>query len=185
MSARPPDRPDAAARSDRRREQLEALRRLQTLPRARTKEETEAWIREVRLMGEESTLHLLEKLERAWMPWVAPPPGDDDAPRPRVPRASPEPVPPGPESQDPTAANRLPGEPRPRRPSDPTARSRRRRKQLEALRRLQTLPRTRTKEEIEAWIREVRLRREELTRHLQEKFERAGRKPIPPDSRSR
>lgn len=182
MSPRPPDRPDPAARSDRRREQLDALRRLQALPRARTKEETEAWVREVRLGREESTLHLLEKLERAWMPWVAPPPGDDDA-HPRVPPASPEPVPPGPESPDPTAANPLPGEPRPSRLSDPAARSKRRREQLEALRRLQTLPRTRTKEEIEAWIREVRLRREEFTRHLQEQFERAGRKPVPSDSR--
>lgn len=115
------------------------------------------------------------------MPWVAPPPGDDDA-HPRVPPASPEPVPPGPESPDPTAANPLPGEPRPSRPSDPAARIERRRKQLEALRRLQTLPGTRTKE-IEAWIREVRLRREELTRPLQEQFERAGRKPVPSDSR--
>lgn len=182
MSARPADRPDAAARSERRREQLEALRRLQALPRTRTKEETEAWIREIRIGREESTLHLLEKLERAWMPWVAPPPGDDDA-HPRVPSASPEPVPPGPESPDPTAANPLPGEPRPSRPSDPSARSERRREQLEALRRLQTLPRTRTKEEIEAWIREVRLRREEITRHLREQFERAGRKPVPSDSR--
>lgn len=49
----------------RNREALEALRRLRELPRARTKEETEAWIREVRLMREESTRHMLDKIARA------------------------------------------------------------------------------------------------------------------------
>lgn len=64
MSPRPPDRPDPASRSDRRRQGLEALRRLRELPKARTKAETEAWIREVRLTREESTLHMLERARR-------------------------------------------------------------------------------------------------------------------------
>ena len=78
MSPRPPDRPDPASRSDRRRQGLEALRRLRELPKARTKEETEAWIREVRLRREESTRHLLEKLERARRKPVLPDSRDSD-----------------------------------------------------------------------------------------------------------
>lgn len=122
----------------------------------------------MRLRREESTLHLPEKSERAWRQRVAPAPGGDDAPRPRVPPASPDPVPPDPESTDPAAAKPLPGAPRPRRPSDPAARSERRCEQLEALRRLRALSKTRTTEEIEARIREVRLRRKESTHHLPE-----------------
>lgn len=49
----------------RKQEALEALRSLRDLPKARTKEETENWIREVRLMGEASDRHMLEKIERA------------------------------------------------------------------------------------------------------------------------
>lgn len=183
MSPRPPD---PATRSDRRREALEALRRLRALPRTRTKEETEAWIREVRLMREESTLHMLEKIERARKPPIAPPPGEDDARCSGVPPiatnpTSPNPDSPEPESADPISANPPRSEPRPggRPPDQPD----RRREALEALRRLRDLPRTRTKEETEAWIREVRLRREESTRRMLEEFERTGRKPVPPDSR--
>ena len=176
MHPRPPDRPDPATRSDRRRQALEALRRLRDLPRTRTKGETEAWIREVRLIREESTLHMLEKIERARKPPIAAPAGEADPPCSGVPPTSPNP-----DSPDPISANLVRSEPQPggRPPDQPD----RRREALEALRRLRDLPRTRTKEETEAWVREVRLRREESTLHLLEKFERAGRKPVPPDSR--
>lgn len=49
----------------RKQEALDALDAIRDLPRARTKEETEAWMREVRLMRQDSTRHMLEKIERA------------------------------------------------------------------------------------------------------------------------
>ena len=171
MPRRPPVEPAPDAPSDRRREALEALRSLRDLPRSRTKEETEAWIREVRLMGEASDRHLIEKIARAIAKPVAPPSGEDPDPRPDPP--------------DSTATKPLRSEPTPRRPpagSDPAARTDRNREALEALRSIRDLPRTRTKEETEAWIREVRLRREASTLHLLEKIERAITKPVAPDS---
>ena len=77
MTRRPPVGPAPNAPNDRRREALEALRSLRDLPRARTKEETEAWIREVRLMGEASDLHMLEKMARAREKPVTPDRGAD------------------------------------------------------------------------------------------------------------
>ena len=171
MSRRPTVGPAPDTPSDRRREALEALRGIRDLPRTPTTEETEAWIREVRLMGEASDLHLLEKMARAMAKPVAPPSHEDLDPRP--------------ESPDSTATNPLRREPTPRRPRarpDPATRTDRKREALEALRSLRALPRTRTKEETEAWIREVRLMREASTLHLLEKIERAITKPVPPPS---
>ena len=171
MPRRPPVEPAPDAPSDRRREALEALRGIRDLPRARTKEETEVWIREVRLMGEASDLHPLEKMARAITKPVPPPSGEDPDPRP--------------DSHDSAATNPLRSEPTPRRPrarADAAARTDRNREALEALRSLRDLPRSRTREETEAWIREVRLRREASTLHMLEKIERAITKPVPPPS---
>lgn len=49
----------------RNKEALEELRRLWAQPPAHTEEEIEDWLREVRLMREASTRHMLEKIERA------------------------------------------------------------------------------------------------------------------------
>ena len=171
MPRRPTVEPAPDAPSDRRREALEALRSIRDLPRTRTKEETEAWIREVRLMGEASDRHLIEKIARAMAKPVAPPSGEDPDPRP--------------DSPDAAATNPLRSEPTPRRPrapADAAARTDRNREALEALRSLRDLPRTRTKEETDAWIREVRLGREASTLHMLEKIERAITKPVPPPS---
>lgn len=80
MPQRPPDRTGPADLSDRNRKALAALRRLwaQPLP-ARTAEAMDEWIREIRIMREESTQHLLEKFELPPEEPVAPPAGDDPA----------------------------------------------------------------------------------------------------------
>ena len=80
MSRPTPGQPAPDALSDRNRKALEALRRLWAQPPARTDAEREAWIREIRLMREESTQHMLEKFESAPEKPVAPPAGDDPAP---------------------------------------------------------------------------------------------------------
>ena len=120
-------------------------------------------------MGEASDLHMLEKMARAMAKPVAPPSHEDLDPRP--------------ESPDSTATNTPRSETRSRRPRarpDRATRTDRRREALEALRSLRDLPR-RTKEETEAWIREVRLMRRASTRRLPEKVEQARQKPVPPD----
>ena len=166
MPRRPPVQPDPDDLSDRNREALEALRRLWAQPPALTEEEIREWIREVRLMGEASDCRMLEQFEPAREKPVAPPPGDDPAARPGTP--------------DLPATNTLRSKTMPRRPPgrpDRTALSARNREALEALRSLRGLPRARTKEETEAWIREIRLERQASTRHMLEKIARALEKP--------
>lgn len=75
-----PSRPAPDALSDRNRKALEALRRLWAQPPARTDAEREAWVREIRLMREESTRRMLEKTARAGNRPVVLPAGDDPAP---------------------------------------------------------------------------------------------------------
>lgn len=58
----------------RNREALKALRKLWAQPPARTDEEREDWIREIRLMRQASTRHLLKEIERREEPT-----SDDDA----------------------------------------------------------------------------------------------------------
>lgn len=60
-------------------------------------------------------------------------------------------------------------------PATPTDRNRR---ALDALRRLWAQPPARTDAEREAWIREIRLRREESTRRMLEETARAGNRPV-------
>lgn len=57
--------PDPENRSDRNREALEALRSFAEHPPCLTDEETEAWIREIRLERQASTRKMLERLESA------------------------------------------------------------------------------------------------------------------------
>lgn len=75
-----PGQPARDALSDRNRKALEALRELWAQPPARTDAEREAWIREIRLMREESTRRMLEKTARAGNRPVVLPAGDDPAP---------------------------------------------------------------------------------------------------------
>lgn len=74
----------------------------------------------------------------------------------------------------------------PRRPPNrtrPAPLSDRNRKALQALRELWAKPPARTDAEREAWIREIRLTREESTRHLLEKIARRRKRLVapPPD----
>lgn len=80
MPRRPPNRTGPANLSDRNRKALASLRELWAQPPARTEEEREAWIREIRLRREESTRHRLEKIARARNRLVAPPPDEGPAP---------------------------------------------------------------------------------------------------------
>ena len=80
MPRRPPNRTGPANLSDRNRKALAALRELRAQPPALTAEETDDWIREIGLMREESTRHLLEKFEQAPEKPVAPPAGGGRAP---------------------------------------------------------------------------------------------------------
>ena len=80
MPRRPPNRTGPANLSDRNRKALAALRELRAQPPALTAEETDDWIREIGLMREESTRHLLEKFEQAPEKPVAPPAGEGPAP---------------------------------------------------------------------------------------------------------
>lgn len=75
-----PGQPARDALSDRNRKALEALRKLWAQPPARTDAEREAWVREIRIMREESTRRMLEKTARAGNRPVVPPAGDDPAP---------------------------------------------------------------------------------------------------------
>lgn len=84
------------------------------------------WIREIRIMREESTRHLLEKFELPPEEPVAPPAGDDPASG--ITPISLTPSPADPESPDPTATStprsKPPNETMPaRRPSGPTRRT--------------------------------------------------------------
>ena len=110
MPQRSPNRTGPADLSDRNRKALEALRKLwaQPLP-ARTAEAMDEWIREIRLMREESTRHLLEKFELAPEKPVAPPAGDDPASG--IAPISLTPSPADPESPDPTATSTPRSEP--------------------------------------------------------------------------
>lgn len=65
MPSQPTVRPDPETLSDRNREALEALRSLAEHPPRLTEEETEAWIREIRLERQASTEKMLERLESA------------------------------------------------------------------------------------------------------------------------
>ena len=124
-------------------------------------------------MGEASDRRMPEQIEPASERPVRAPRGDDSAPEsPRLPHRS--------ESSDATAGNTLRSESTARRPPvrrDPDSLSDRNRKALEALRSLRARPPARTDEELENWIREIRLRREASTRHLLEKIERALEEP--------
>ena len=77
MPSQPTVRPDPETLSDRNREALEALRSLAEHPPRLTDEETEAWIREIRLERQASTRKMLEKWEQAGSQPVA---RDDCAP---------------------------------------------------------------------------------------------------------
>ena len=178
MPRRPPGRPDPDSLSDRNREALAALRRLWAQPPARTDEEREKWIREIRLMGEASDRRMVEQIEPATESPIAAPPDEDPAPEsPRLPHRS--------ESSDITAGNTLRNEsaaPRPPVRPDPDSLSDRNREALEALRSLWARPPARTDEERENWIREIRLMREASTRHRLEKIARALEEPASEDS---
>lgn len=63
----------------RNREALKALRKLWAQPPARTDKEREAWIREIRLMRQASTRHMLKKFERARKAPASGPTSGDDA----------------------------------------------------------------------------------------------------------
>lgn len=63
MPSQPTVRPDPETLSDRNREAVEALRSLAEHPPRLTDEETEAWIREIRLERQTSTRKMLERLE--------------------------------------------------------------------------------------------------------------------------
>lgn len=180
MPRRPPGRPDPDNLSDRNRQALAALRRLWAQPPARTDEEREKWIREIRLMGEASDRRMLEQIEPASEIPVMAPRGDDSAPEfSRRPLRS--------ESSDATAGNTLRNEsatPRPPGRPDPDSLSDRNREALEALRSLWARPPARTDEERGNWIREIRLRREASTRHRLEKIARALEEPDSADPAS-
>lgn len=178
MPRRPPGRPDPDSLSDRNRQALAALRRLWAQPPARTDEEREKWIREIRLMGEASDRRMLEQIEPATESPIAAPPDEDPAPEsPRLPLHS--------ESSDITAGNTRRNEsaaPRPTVRPGPDSLSDRNRRALEALRSLWARPPARTDEERENWIREIRLRREASTRHRLEKIARALEETVSEDS---
>lgn len=113
-------------------------------------------------MGEASDRRMLAQIEPASESPAMAPRGDDSDPEsPRLPHRY--------ESSDATAENTLRNEsaaPRPPVRRDPDSLSDRNRKALEALRSLRARPPARTDEELENWIREIRLRREASTRHL-------------------
>lgn len=187
MPQRPPHRTGPADLSDRNRKALAALRRLwaQPLP-ARTAEAMDEWIREIRIMREESTQQMLEKFELPPEEPVAPPAGDDSPPpsppEPRSPALNP-----APESPDPTATStprsEPPNETKPRptpvRP-DPDTPSDRNRDAIEALRSLAEHPPHRTDAEAEARIREIRIERQAATRKMPERLEQATGRPAGP-----
>ena len=124
-------------------------------------------------MGEASDGRMLAQIEPASESPVMAPRGDDSDPEsPRLPHRY--------ESSDATAGNTLRNEsaaPRPPVRRDPETLSDRNRRALEALRSLRARPPARTDEELENWIREIRLRREASTRHLLEKIARALEEP--------
>lgn len=70
--------PDPENRSDRNREALDALRSLAEHRPRLTDEETDAWIREIRLERQASTRKMLERLESATEPPVATVGNDSD-----------------------------------------------------------------------------------------------------------
>ncbi len=191
MPQRPPNRTGPADLSDRNRKALEALRKLRAQPLpARMEMEMEDWIREIRLMREESTQQMLEKFDLPPEEPVAPPAGDDSPPpsppEPRSPALNPAPEPP-----DPTATstprseppNETPSETKPRptlvRP-DPDTPSARNRDAIEALRSLAEHPAHRTDAEAEARIREIRIERQAATRKMPERLEQATGRPAGP-----
>lgn len=85
MPRRPPNRTGPANLSDRNRKALASLRELWAQPPTLTEEETEAWIREIRLMREESTERMLEQFQGAAEKPVEPTAGGGPAPEPPQP----------------------------------------------------------------------------------------------------